>query len=331
MTPADKMQAIVYEAYGPPDVLHLKMVEKPVPGDNDVLVKVRAATVTMGDCEIRNLLLPLWTRIPVRLIMGYWKPRNITPGMEFSGTIESVGKNVTRFTKGDEVFGSAGMSMGANAEYKKVKASGSLAIKPAAVSFEDAATVIVGGLNALHFLRKANIHAGQKVLVIGAGGSIGSYGVLLAKFFGAEVTAVDRTDKLDIIKRIGADYVIDYTKEDFTSTGKKYDVIFDVVYGSSFRGCVDALTDDGCYLMANTNPTRMLQGLWVSWTTRKKIIFALAAEHVEDMNYLADLIATGKIKPLIDKRYPLSRTAEAHHYVERGDKTGNVIIQVNHS
>jgi NADPH:quinone reductase-like Zn-dependent oxidoreductase len=322
------MIAIICTAYGPPEVLQLKEVEKPVPGDDDVLVKVHATTVTMGDCELRNLTLPMWTRIPVRLIMGYNKPRNFTPGMEFSGVVESVGKNVTKFKSGDAVLGSAGMSMGGNAEYIKVKAR-ALAIKPAGVSFEEAATIIVGGLNAIHFLRKANIHPGQKVLVIGGGGSIGSYGVLLAKHFGAEVTAIDSTNKLDIIKKMGADHVIDYTKEDFTKNGVKYDVIFDVVYGSSYNGCVKALTEEGVYLMANTNPTRMFHGLWTSWTTKKKIIFALAGESVEDMKYMAELIATGKIKPLIDKRYRLEQVVEAHRYVEEGRKTGSVIIEVS--
>ena len=321
------MKAILCTAYGSPDVLQLTEVTKPIPGDDDVLVKVHAATVTMGDCELRNLTLPMWTRIPARLIMGYSKPRKFIPGMEFSGTVESVGKNVTTFKMGDAVMGSSGMQMGSCAAYKKVKAS-SLAIKPEAVSFEDAATIIVGGLNALHFLRKANIAAGQKVLVIGAGGSIGSYAVLLAKLFGAEVTAVDSTPKLDAIKKSGADHVIDYTKEDFTKNGKKYDVIFDVVYGSSFNACINALTDEGCYLMANTNPTRMLRAVWKSWITKKKIIFALAGESVADMKYIADLIAAGKIKPLIDKRYPLAQTAAAHRYVEEGHKTGNVVIHV---
>ena len=321
------MKAILCTAYGSPDVLQLTEVAKPIPGDNDVLVKVHAATVTMGDCELRNLTLPMWTRIPVRLIMGYSKPTNFIPGMEFSGVVESVGKNVTSFKPGDAVMGSGGMAMGSCAEYKKVKA-GALALKPAAVNFEDAATIIVGGLNALHFLRKANIVAGQRVLVIGAGGSIGSYAVLLAKHFGAEVTAVDSSPKLDAIKKLGADHVIDYTKEDFTKSSKKYDVIFDVVYGSSFNACVNTLTDEGCYLMANTNPTRMLRGVWTSWTTKKKIIFALAGESVADMKHIAELIASGKIKPLIDKRYSLAQTAAAHRYVEAGHKTGNVIINV---
>ncbi len=322
------MKAIVCTAYGPPEVLQLVTVDKPVPGDTEVLIKVCAATVTMGDCELRNLTLPMWTRIPVRLIMGYNKPKNLIPGMEFSGIVESVGKTVNSFKIGDAVFGSAGIQMGSNAEYKKVKASGALAIKPESITFEDAATIIVGGINALHFLRMANIRGGQKVLIIGGGGSIGTYGIQFAKLFGAEVTAVDSADKLDILKSIGADYVIDYKNEDFTKQGKKYDVIFDVVYGSSYSGCIEALQDDGCYLMANTNPTRMLKGLWTSWTTQKKVIFAFAAERVVDLNYIADLIASGKIKPVIDKRYPLEQTTSAHRYVEGGHKTGNVIITI---
>jgi NADPH:quinone reductase-like Zn-dependent oxidoreductase len=321
------MKAIVCTAYGPPDVLQLTEVEKPIPGDNDVLIRIHAATVTMGDCELRNLTLPMWTQIPVRIIMGYNKPRNFTPGMEFSGVVESIGKNVIDFRVGDAVFGMSGMEMGSNAEYKKSKAS-FITIKPSAVSFEDAATIAVGGLNALHFLRKANIISGTKVLVIGAGGSIGSYAVQLAKFFGAEVTAVDSTHKLDMLNKSGADFIIDYTEEDFAMSDKKYNVVFDVVYSSSYSKCMDVLEEDGCYLMANTSPGRMLKGLWTSWTTNKKIIFALAGVSIPDMNYLAELIGSGKIKPLIDKRYPLEQTAAAHAYVEAGNKTGNVIIKI---
>ena len=190
------MEAIICTDWGPPDVLQLRKVVKPVPGDDDILIKIVASTVTMGDCELRSLTLPLWTRIPMRLFMGYSKPRNFILGMEFSGVIESVGKNVTRLKVGDEVFGSSGMRMGANAEYICRPGSSPLAIKPANVSFEMAATIPVGGINALHFLRKANVTNGQKVLVIGGGGAIGSYGVMLAKYYGAEVTAVDSTAKL---------------------------------------------------------------------------------------------------------------------------------------
>jgi NADPH:quinone reductase-like Zn-dependent oxidoreductase len=322
------MKAIVCTRYGPSEVLQLQEVEKPVPRDHEVLIRICASTVTMGDCEIRTLTLPLWTRLPLRLIMGYRKPRRYIPGMELSGTVESVGRKVTSLKKGDDVFGSSGISMGANAEYICRPAS-ALAIKPANVSFEDAATVTVGGINAFHFLKKARIRPGQKVLIIGAGGSIGSYGVLLAKLSGAEVTAVDHTSKLDVLRSIGADHVIDYVREDFSHSKVKYDVIFDTVFKTTFTGCVNALTPQGYYLMANTDPVRMLRGLWVEWTTKKKMVFALAAETPEDMSHLAQLIASSKIKPLIDRKYPLEKVAEAHAYVERNLKKGCVVITHN--
>lgn len=323
-----KMRAVVCTAYGPPDVLQLASVEKPIPGDNDVLIRIHASTVTMGDCELRGLTLPLWTRIPMRLFMGYRKPKRFTPGMELAGVIESVGKNVTAFKEGDCVFGSSGMRMGANADYKVLKHTSTLAIKPPHVSFEDVATISVGGINALHFLRKAKIQPGQNVLIIGAGGSIGTYGVQLAKLFGAEVTAVDSTRKLEVLRAIGADHVIDYTKEDFTKNGVQYDVILDTVYTSSFSGCVNALKEEGCYLMANPGPRRMIKSVFAQRKSKKKIVFEFAAEKVVDLNYLAELISTGKIKPVIDKRYPLEKVMDAHRYVEQGNKVGCLIVNV---
>ena len=260
------MKAIVCSAYGPPETLQVKEIPKPAPNDKEVLIRIYASTVTMGDCELRGLTLPAWTRIPMRLYMGYSKPKRWMPGMEFSGVIESVGKGVDNFRRGDAVFGSTGMSMGANAEYKCLRSNAAIAIKPPQISFEEAASIPVGGLNALHFLRKANIKPGMKVLVIGAGGSIGTFGVQLAKLYGAEVTAVDATGKVNMLLDIGADHVIDFTKDDFSSQALKYDVIFDVVYGSSFDACIGALKEGGCYLMANPSPGRMLRGMWVSWT-----------------------------------------------------------------
>lgn len=323
------MKKVLCTQYGPPEVLQLQKVPKPTPGDKEVLVKIYASTVTMGDCELRNLTLPIWSRIPLRLYMGYKKPKNFTPGMEFSGVIEAVGSKVTQFKVGDPVFGSGGMRMGGNTEYKIQPSSNVTVIKPAGVSHEEAATLMVGGTNALHFLRKANIQPGQKVLINGAGGSIGTYGVILAKHYGAEVTAVDSTEKIEILQKIGADHVIDYTREDFAQNGKKYDVIFDVVYGSSFTKCIQSLKEDGYYLMANPSPAKMLRASWISRTTRKKVFFAFAGENVKDSTYLANLIDTGKIKPVIDKTYPLEKIAEAHDYVEKGHKKGNVIIICN--
>lgn len=321
------MKAILCTAYGPPEVLRLLEVEKPTPRADEVLVKVKASTVTFGDCELRNLTLPAWTRIPMRLLMGYEKPRRLIPGMEFAGVIEAVGKDVSVLKPGDAVFGSTGMAMGGNAEYV-CRPSGSVGVKPAGVSFEEAATIPVGGVNALHFLRMANIQQGQKVLIIGAGGSIGTWGVALAKYYGAEVTAVDHTSKLSMLGAIGADHVIDYTSEDFSNKKIKYDVIFDIVFGSSFEKSIGSLTDAGCYLMANTDPGRMLRGLALEMTTRKKVKFALATEVASDLNFLVNLIAENKVKPVIDRIYPLEQTIEAHRYVERGLKKGSVIISV---
>jgi NADPH:quinone reductase-like Zn-dependent oxidoreductase len=323
------MKAIVCTAYGNPEVLQLKEVKKPVPGDNDVLIKICASTVTMGDCEIRTLTLPPWTRIPLRLYMGYRKPKNFIPGMELSGIIESVGKNVVSLKVGDHVFGSSGMTMGGNAEYKCRPESGALALKPPGLSFADAATLSVGGINALHFLRKANISKGQKVLIIGAGGCIGTFGVQLAKLYGAVVTAVDHTNKLDMLRSIGADYVIDYTRENFSDRNEKYDVIFDTVYRSSYTQCINALMSQGVYLMANPGIRGMLRSIWTSYATNKKVIFAFAAETIPDLNYLAELIVAGKIKPVIDKTYPLEKTPEAHAYVQQGNKKGCVVITVS--
>lgn len=323
------MKAVICTNYGPPEVLQLREIEKPVPGDNDVLIRICAATVTTGDCELRSLTLPPWTRFPIRIYMGYSKPRNLIPGMELSGIVEAVGSNVDNYKVGDEVFGSSGMGMGANAEYICRPAKSPLAVKPRNVDFEIAATISVGGINALHFLRKANIRSGQKVLIIGGGGAIGSYGVMLAKYYGAKVTAVDSTAKLAMLREIGADHVIDYTVGPYLQNGPKYDVIFDTVYQSSYSDCINAMADHGVYLMANTGPRRMLRTILTSFTSNKKTIFQLAAETREALDYLSDLIATGKLTPYIDRTYPLEKTPEAHAYVQSGSKKGCVVIKVS--
>jgi NADPH:quinone reductase-like Zn-dependent oxidoreductase len=218
--------------------------------------------------------------------------------------------------------------MGSNAEYISQPYTHAMAIKPSRVSHAEVAAIAVGGLNALHFLRKANIQPRQKVLINGAGGSIGTFGVQLAKYFGAEVTAVDSKDKLDRLQAIGADHVIDYSREDFMKNAEKYDVIFDMVYKSSFSGCLQALKPEGYYLMANPSPVKMLRGLWISKTSGKKVIFEFAGEKTEDLIYMAGLIEAGKIQTVIDRTYPLEKIAEAHEYVQSGHKKGNVIITV---
>ena len=323
------MKAIACSGYGPPEVLHVVELPKPAPRNNEVLVRIRASTVTTGDCELRGLKLPRWTRIPMRLYLGYSKPIRWIPGMEFAGVVETVGNGVTRFKPGDLVFGSTGMSMGGNAEYKCLPERAAIAIKPPDLSFEEAASIPVGGLNALHFLRKAKVVPGDKVLVIGAGGSIGSFAVQLAKFFGAEVTAVDTTIKGEMLGNIGADHVIDFTKTDFTALQERYDVIFDMVYTSNFRACINTLKENGRYILANTRPSQMLRGLWISATTGKTVIFELAGEKVEDLEFLAGLVASKKIRSVVDRSYALELIVQAHAYVDSGSKKGSVVVTVS--
>jgi NADPH:quinone reductase-like Zn-dependent oxidoreductase len=330
------MKAIVWTKYGPPEVLQLQEVEKPTPKEDEVLVKIHATTVTAGDCELRSLKLPLLMSLPIRLFwIGFRKPRGTTiPGTELAGEIEAVGKDVKQFNKGDQVFGSAGMGFGANAEYiclpaKPGEMEGGVAIKPSNMTFEEAAAVPFGGRDALHFLRKANIQRGQRILINGAGGSIGTFAVQLAKYYGAEVTAVDSTGKLDMLRSIGADQVIDYTQEDFTTTGEIYDVIFDVVGKISLLRSDKALKQDGTYLLANPS-SQMVQALWTSMTSSKKVIMETASGTIGDLNFLRGLIEEGKIRTVIDRTYPLEQIAEAHRYVEAGHKKGNVVITVEH-
>ncbi|MHA2294385.1 MAG: NAD(P)-dependent alcohol dehydrogenase [Candidatus Hodarchaeales archaeon] len=331
------MKAIVWTKYGPPEGLQLKEVDKPVPRDNEVLIRIYAATVTAGDCEIRKLQLPMLLWIPLRIYAGVRRPTRITIlGNEFAGVIDTVGKDVKLFKKGDQVFGTTGFgsSSGAYAEYTCLPedgAEGVLAQKPSNMSFEEAAAVPTGGLEALHFLRdKANIQSGQKVLINGAGGSIGTSGVQLAKYFGAEVTAVDSTGKLDMLRSISADQVIDYTKEDFTKKGETYDVIFDVVGKGPFSGCMRSLKKKGFYLLANPSLSRIVRGRWISMTSSKQVIIGMAAYKAEDLLFLKELIEAGKLKTVIDRRYPLEETAEGHRYVETGQKKGNVVITLDH-
>jgi len=331
-TPNEKMKAIVWTKYGDPDGLQLKEVEKPIPKDNEILVKVHVATVTAGDCEMRSLKIAMWMRLLMRMYIGFRKPKRITIlGQELAGEIESVGKDVKLFKKGDQVFAATGFVFGAYAEYVCIPVNRLevvVALKPVNMTYEEAATVPIGGFNALHYLRKGNIQNGQKVLIIGAGGSIGTLAVQLVKHFGAEVTAVDSTKKLDMLRSIGADHVIDYTQEDFTKSGEKYDVIFDVVCKNSFSGCIKSLNKKGIYLFANPTLLRGVQGRWISMTSSKKAIGGTVTHKTEDLIFLKELIEEGKIKSVIDRRYPLEKIVEAHKYVETGNKKGNVVITV---
>lgn len=318
------MKAIVCTEYGPPDVMQLKEVEKPTPKENEVLIKIYATTVTSADLRIRKA-----DPFPIRLFYGLTRPKNNTIlGSELAGKIEAVGKNVKEFKAGDSIFAGAGISLGANAEYICLPEEGAVAIKPTNMTYEEAAAIPFGATTALFFLKdKGKIQSGQEVLIYGASGALGMAAVQLAKFFGAQVTGVCSTAKLELVKSLGSDNVIDYTKEDFTQSGKTYDIIFDTSGKSSFSGCLSSLKNNGLYLRAvHINPFPILRGLWTSITSSKKVIGGVAIERKEDLIFLKELIEAGRMKSVVDRYYPLEQTAEAHRYIEQGHKKGNVVI-----
>lgn len=329
------MKAIVMTKFGPPDVLQLQQVKKPTPKEREVLVKINATTVFAGDCELRSLKVPVEFRLPFWIYMSFIRPKPIILGQELAGEIESVGKDVKRFKVGDPVFAAAGFGLGAYAEYKCLPEEpgamdGALAIKPANLTFEEAAAVPVGGLEALHFVRQGNIQSGQTVLINGAGGDIGTFAVQLARYFGAEVTGVDSTEKLDMLRSIGAAHVVDYTQKDFTKSGETYDVIFDVVGKSSFSGSLRSLKQNGRYLLGNAGMSQSFRARWTP-TGSKRVIYGTGRQKAEDLQFLRGLIEAGKITPVIDRCYPLEQMAEAHRYVDTGRKKGNVVITVAHN
>src|SRR5437867_2993315 len=322
------MKAIICTRYGSPDVLQLKEVNKPSPKDNEVLIRVHAATVTTGDCELRKFKMPIWLWPFARIGFGFRGPRRKILGQEVAGEIESVGTAVKLFRPGDQVFAFTGLRLGVYAEYNCIAETGLIATKPVNMTFEEAAAVPVGGLHALHLLRKANIQSGQKVLIIGAGGTVGTLAVQLAKSFGAEVIAVDATGKLDMLRSIGADMVFDYIKDDFTKSGQIYDVILDVVGKASYSGCIRSLKENGYYLFGNPGLSQQFRGLWTSTMSSKKVVGGMVSYGTEDLVFLRELIEAGKIRSVIDRRYPLEQVAEAHRYVDTGQKIGNVVVTV---
>jgi NADPH:quinone reductase-like Zn-dependent oxidoreductase len=322
------MKAIVYSKYGPPDVLQLKEVEKPTPKDNEVLVKVHATTVTLYDCWCRSCTAPPGFGLLNRLASGLRKPRQPILGTELAGEVEAVGKDVRLFRKGDQVFGFTG-NLGAHAEYICMPEDGALAIKPANMTYEEATAVPQGALTALTFLRKGNIQSGQKILIFGASGGVGTFAVQLAKYFGAEVTGVCSTAKLEMVRSLGADNVIDYTKEDFTKNGETYDIIFDTVGKSPFSSSKRSLNKEGCYVFTTFGLSRLFRMLWLNMTSNKKTIIGLVEERPENLIFLKELIEAGKLTSVIDRCYPLEQVAEAHRYVETGQKKGQVVITVS--
>ena len=320
------MKAIVATKYDPPEVLQLKEVEKPTPKDNEILVRIHATTVNAGDFRMRSFTVPPLFWLPARLTLGFTKPKQPIYGMELAGEVEATGKAVTRYKVGDQVFASTlDQNFGAHAEYKCLPEDAAVVTKPHHMSYEQAATLSISANTALYFLKKANIEPGEKVLIYGASGAVGTFAVQLAKYFGAEVTGVCSTKNLQMVKSLGADEVIDYTQEDFTKNGERYDIIFDAVGKTTFAQCQESLKDKGCYLHTGMIASE-IKGLWYSMTTGKQVFGGTAATTTEALVVLKELVESGQLKPVIDRCYPLEQIVEAHRYVEQGHKKGNVVI-----
>ncbi len=323
------MKAITYSSYGPPDVLRLEDVARPVPKDDEVLIRVRAAEATKSDCEMRSFKYSVkWFWLPLRIALGVRKPKQPILGGYFSGEVESVGKDVTGFSVGDPVFGAARLRLGAYGEYIALPANYTIVPKPDNMSFAEAAAVPLGGLNALHFMRRARIRTGEKVLINGAGGSIGAHAVQIARSMGAEVTAVDSAIKEDLLRRIGADHFIDYTKETFSASGQTYDVIFDMVPGSSYTLCINALNPNGRYLSGNPSLSVMVRSVFTTRFTDKTAIFAFARESKSELSALKEMIEDGRVVSILDRVYPMAQAAEAHQRVETEQRAGAIVISI---
>jgi NADPH:quinone reductase-like Zn-dependent oxidoreductase len=320
------MKAAVYERYGPPDVLELKEVPKPSPKDNELLIKIQATTVTSGDWRARSLDMPVGFGLIGRLVFGVSRPRQPILGTELAGDIELVGKDVTKFKVGDQVLAFSGAGMGCHAEYKCMPEDGAVAVKPPNLTYDEAAGISFGGTTALDFFRRAKIQSGEKVLINGASGGVGTAAVQLAKHFGADVTGVCSAANVELVRSLGADHVIDYTKEDFTANGDTYDIIVDTVGTAPFSRSKGSLKERGRLLLVLGGLPDMLRMPWVSMTSSKKVIAGPAAARADDLRFLAELAEAGEFNPVIDRRYPFEQIAEAHRYVDTGRKKGNVII-----
>ena len=324
------MKAIIYREYGGPEVLHLEDVEKPTPTENQILVSVRAVEATKADCEMRSFKFAVsWFWLPLRLALGIRKPRKPILGNYFAGVVEAIGHDVSKFQIGQRIFGGAGLGMGAYAEHLCIADSCTMVTMPDNLSFAEAAAVPLGGLNALHFMRKAEIRKGDKVLVNGAGASIGTFAVQIAKAMGAEVTAVDSGIKETMLRNIGADHFVDYTKEDFTNCDNTYDVIFSMVAKTSYSSCIRALKPGGRYVMANPKLSDMLRSPISSRFSGRKVLFAFAGEKEEELLELKRMLEAGEIAATVDKIYPLAEAAEAHRRVETEQRIGTVVLSVS--
>ena len=318
------MRAVVYDQYGPPDVLHIEEVDQPVPKEDEVLVRIHATTVNRTDCGVRSA-----ETFVIRFLTGLRRPRQRILGSEFAGEVEAVGPSVREFAVGDHVFGNSKLRFGAHAEFMGIRESARIAHMPAGMSFEEAAPITDGALNALMCLAAAHIGNGCRILVYGASGAIGTAGVQLARYFGAEVTAVCNTKNLELVRSLGADKVIDYTLEDFTKNGQRYDVIFDAVGKVSFKRCHDSLEPGGLYLPTDGSENLIL-ALWTPRFGGKKVVFPIPPRQTKkDVLLLKELIEAGKYRPVIDRCYPLEDVIEATRYVETGQKTGNVVLTIN--
>jgi 2-desacetyl-2-hydroxyethyl bacteriochlorophyllide A dehydrogenase len=330
------MKAIIYDRYGPPEVLQVKEVPEPIPGDKEILIRISAASVNYGDLIARhfNDVKPSQFNMPflfwfmAKMFFGWNRPKIKILGSEFSGEVAAMGKSVEQFKKGDQVFGYLGQAMGTYAEYLCLPEKAVVTRKPVNMTHEEAATIPSGSMTALSLLDKVNIQKGQKVLINGASGGIGSIAVQLAKNLGAEVTGVCSTNRVEFVRSLGADQVIDYTQKDFTQNSEKYDLIFDVLGKSSFSRSKKSLTENGRYLRASFKSTQLFQMFWTSLFSRKKVICALSPQKTEDLEKIRDLIEAGKIKSIVDKRFPLEQAAEAHRYAEGGHKKGNIVIRL---
>jgi NADPH:quinone reductase-like Zn-dependent oxidoreductase len=322
------MKAFVYERYGGPEVLELRELPRPVPKDDEVLIRVCAATVTSGDRRVRAMDIPRGFGLISRLVFGVSAPRKQVLGVECSGVIEAAGATVTKLNVGDDVFAIDAMGMGCYAQYKVMRADAAIALKPESLTFEQAAAIPFGSATALNFMRRGELKRGETVLINGASGGVGTAAVQIAKHLGAEVTGVCSGANLDLVRSLGADHVIDYTREDFTLSGKRYDAIMDTVGTAPYARCAGSLKEGGRMLLVLADLPAMLGGSWAGLTSSKKVIAGPSTEKAEDLAYLAKLAQDGELTPFIDKRFAFEQLVEAHRYVDTGRKRGNVVVSL---